>query len=471
MRLSEIEMPEAFYQYFGFCNDKDFQNSLKLAGLSADKKSIFFLLGETGSGKNLFVKALYEFAGRRYNDLVDFTLSLLSTDLSDVIKRKGKKLESCLDNLFCDVKKYFDNYHKNKINLDFDRWMETVSEYVKKNFPKKLKELEIWKWAYTNLYSHIKRFNCDGERNDKGYEYINLGAWRNNPDLLLVELFGCIKGAYTGATQDRKGIFDRLVDTDGTNILFSDELGKAGIEIQTKYLDVIERWEFSPLGATEDQKKRKKFSGILVFAMNEDPYKSIKQGKLLEELCYRISDNIIEFPSMKEHLQHGDKVDEIIEYVCCEVHDDFYRNRGFCPTLGDRCEVLELPEPLRVGVPDVIEIAKTHISKPCLENLKERLETEDFQGNLRELSQNIRRLMNFSKENQIDVKSSFGEKNRKDTEISYLYDRKWREAKREFQKLYFEQLFASKGKYEDYANKSGVSKETLRKMKRFLKQN
>jgi len=106
------------------------------------------------------------------------------------------------------------------------------------------------------------------------------------------ELFGYEKGAFTGATSSKPGLFS-LADG-GT--LFLDEIGDMPYHIQTKLLRVIEEKEFIPVGGT----KPKKINVRIIAATNKNLEKLVEEGKFREDLYYRINVVPIHLPPLRE---------------------------------------------------------------------------------------------------------------------------------------------------------------------------
>ncbi len=111
-------------------------------------------------------------------------------------------------------------------------------------------------------------------------------------DLLESELFGCAKGAFTGATQSRTG---RLEQAEG-GTLFLDEIGEIDPSLQAKLLRVIELHEFSPLGSNRVRKSDIR----LVAATNRDLEESIRRGTFREDLYYRLNVYRLTVPPLRE---------------------------------------------------------------------------------------------------------------------------------------------------------------------------
>lgn len=110
--------------------------------------------------------------------------------------------------------------------------------------------------------------------------------------ILESELFGHIKGAFTGADRNKPGIFEMA--SEGT--LFLDEIANLNMDIQGKLLRVLETGEFKPLGSD----KIKKTNARLVAATNRNLEAMVKEGKFREDLFYRLNVFPIYIPPLRE---------------------------------------------------------------------------------------------------------------------------------------------------------------------------
>jgi len=110
--------------------------------------------------------------------------------------------------------------------------------------------------------------------------------------LLESELFGHVKGAFTGATSSKKGKF-ALADG-GT--IFLDEIGTMSPAVQAKLLRVLQEREFEPLGAERTEKVDLR----VVAASNRDLRRMVTEGRFLEDLFYRLSVIPIHIPPLRE---------------------------------------------------------------------------------------------------------------------------------------------------------------------------
>jgi DNA-binding NtrC family response regulator len=111
-------------------------------------------------------------------------------------------------------------------------------------------------------------------------------------ELIESELFGSVKGAYTGAQSDREGLFRQA---DGGTLLL-DEISEMPIDTQSKLLRVLQEKEVRPVGGRISYKTDTR----VVAATNRVPEDAIKNGKLREDLYYRISAISVPVPALRE---------------------------------------------------------------------------------------------------------------------------------------------------------------------------
>ena len=111
-------------------------------------------------------------------------------------------------------------------------------------------------------------------------------------DLVESELFGFIKNSFTGAKENRPGLFRKA---DGGTLLL-DELSEMPIDMQSKLLRVLQEKVVRPVGSNESCK----VDCRVIASTNRDPAEAIRQGKLREDLFYRISTIKIVLPPLRE---------------------------------------------------------------------------------------------------------------------------------------------------------------------------
>src|SRR5205085_2754406 len=179
-------------------------------------------------------------------------------------------------------------------------------------------------------------------RVDKPFMPINCGAFTET--LLESELFGYVRGSFTGATANRKGLFEAA----DRGTIFLDEVGEMSPTMQVKLLRVLQERKVRPVGAHEEAS----IDTRVIAATNRDLSAMVKQGSFREDLFYRISVIPIELPPLRERRED---IPELVEHFV----------QKFCQQTGRL---------LRVS-----------------ERSKELLERYSWPGNVRELEHTVER--------------------------------------------------------------------------------
>lgn len=135
-----------------------------------------------------------------------------------------------------------------------------------------------------------KAIHRQSPRKDKSFVVINCAGIPEN--LIESELFGYKKGAFTGATTDKEGLFD--VADGGT--VFLDEVGELTPAIQVKLLRVIQGRTFTAVGGTEEKSVDVRF----ISATNKDLESEVINGKFREDLFFRLNVIHISMPPLRE---------------------------------------------------------------------------------------------------------------------------------------------------------------------------
>jgi len=189
-------------------------------------------------------------------------------------------------------------------------------------------------------------------RAEKPFISINCGAFTET--LLESELFGYVKGSFTGANSNRKGLFEAA---DGGTI-FLDEIGEMSTAMQVKLLRVLQEKKVRPVGAHDEMS----IDARVIAATNRDLKQMSEQGLFREDLFYRISVIPMHLPPLRERTEDiGDLIDHFV--------------RKFCDQAGKSLSIS----------PKAIQI----------------LENYAWHGNVRELENTIERAVALERSNEI----------------------------------------------------------------------
>lgn len=239
------------------------------------------------------------------------------------------------------------------------------------------------------------------------------------PDSLLEsELFGYVKGAFTGATETRAGFFQTA---DGGTI-FLDEISNTSLSMQAKLLRVLQEKEFYMIGS----KKSLKVNVRIVAATNVDLMQLVKKGSFREDLYYRLNIISIDLPPLRER---GGDIHQLTDFFLAKY-------------------VRELGK------------ATMRFSPKAMKALKEY----SWPGNVRELQNLIHRLVIMADDSTIDV-PDLPESFRFSASRSKGLDRKLEDVEREY---IMDALAANKNNISQTAISLGIDRKTLRdKIKKY----
>jgi two-component system response regulator PilR (NtrC family) len=135
-----------------------------------------------------------------------------------------------------------------------------------------------------------KAIHCNSQRRDKAFIVLNCGAIPEN--LLESELFGHMRGAFTGAIANKRGLFEAA---DGGTI-FLDEVGELPFTMQVKLLRVIQDREFTRVGGTDSIRVDVR----IVSATNKEIEDAVRKGEFREDLFYRLNVIHIRLPNLRD---------------------------------------------------------------------------------------------------------------------------------------------------------------------------
>ena len=185
----------------------------------------------------------------------------------------------------------------------------------------------------------------NSSRKNKPYVAENCAAIAET--LLESELFGYVAGAFTGADKTKKGLFDMA----HTGTLFLDEVGDMSLNMQKKLLRVLQESEIRPVGSQSYHKVDVR----IIAATNRDLATMIKEGRFREDLYFRLNVLVVNLPALNKR---GDDVATLIDYFLEK-------------------NAKSLRQPLKTLSPE----------------LKVALLKYDWPGNIRELENEIKRLV------------------------------------------------------------------------------
>ncbi len=135
-----------------------------------------------------------------------------------------------------------------------------------------------------------RSIHFNSPRKNASFVTVNCSAFNEN--LLDSELFGHVKGSFTGAIKDKKGLFEAAHN--GT--LFLDEIGDMTLTMQVKLLRVLQQGTLIPVGGTEERKVEVR----VIAATNKDLKAMIEEGTFREDLYYRINVINIQVPCLRD---------------------------------------------------------------------------------------------------------------------------------------------------------------------------
>lgn len=209
---------------------------------------------------------------------------------------------------------------------------------------------------------------------------IDCGALSN--DLASSELFGHVKGAFTGALNDREGHFV----TAGGGTLFLDEIGNLSYEIQVKLLRALQERIIQPTGSN----KQIKVDVRVIVATNEDLPNAVKNGGFRQDLYHRLNEFTIKVPSLK---QRKEDLHEFIQYFIQEANSELGKSiKGMDKEVTHLFHHYEWPGNLRelknIIKRSVLLSQSDLITEECLpEDMLWEAEEEEFQ---QEANQNLK---------------------------------------------------------------------------------
>lgn len=202
-----------------------------------------------------------------------------------------------------------------------------------------------------------QRIHMLSARSKARFVAVDCGAL--SKELAASELFGHVRGAFTGAVQDKIGQFEEA----HRGTLFLDEVGNLSYEVQVKLLRAIQERVIQPVGGN----KEIKIDVRILTATNDDLFESVKKGQFREDLYHRLNEFRLKVPAVRERYYD---LDEFLTFFRESANHELERNvTGF-----DK---------------EVLEIFRSY----------------DWPGNLREMKNVVKRAVLLTSEGLIGVKA------------------------------------------------------------------
>ncbi|MDD5530980.1 MAG: sigma-54 dependent transcriptional regulator [bacterium] len=278
-------------------------------------------------------------------------------NVEDMIFRITKVLE--IYRLKGEIEFYKTQFHNSTANIVYksskiETILETVNKISKENIPVLITgESGVGK----ELIARAIHYNTYNPRREKLFWTVNCSTFAET--LLDDELFGHVKGAFTGSVSDKIGIFE--IADGGT--LFLDEIADASMSAQAKLLRVVETGEFRRIGETKTR-----YTNVrIITATNKILSKEIMKKTFREDFYQRLKGLEIHIPPLRERTED---IPELINYFLDISNKEFKRN------IKIDSEVME------------------------------KMQKAFWQGNVRELKHAVQRLVLLSETNKITVKDS-----------------------------------------------------------------
>ena len=164
-----------------------------------------------------------------------------------------------------------------------------------------------------DVFSRIIHENSTRKHARQGRGLISVNCGAIPEGTIESELFGHVKGAFTGADRSRKGYFE---EADGGTI-FLDEIGELPLAMQVKLLRVLENGEIMPVGSSTAQK----INVRVVAATNIDIVEAVRNGRFREDLYYRLNQISIYIPPLRER---KDDIPLLIRKFSSDVAEEYH---------------------------------------------------------------------------------------------------------------------------------------------------
>ena len=202
-----------------------------------------------------------------------------------------------------------------------------------------------------------KAIHYGGKRAEKLFNIVDCASI--NPNLIESELFGHIKGAFTGAISDKEGLLK--ASEEGT--LFLDEIGEIPIFIQVKLLRAIEERIIRPVGSINPQK----FNARIIAATSRNLEAAIKNGDFREDLFFRLNVVSLKIPPLRDR---KDDIPLLIKHFIKKFDD----NRNIINGVSDKVKQILMEYSWPGNVRELLNLIERAFALGC----KGKIEIQDL---------------------------------------------------------------------------------------------
>lgn len=258
----------------GFTNSEDIIQAVNDAG-------IYQYITKPWQPDNLILtlkNAARLFDLQRQNEMLSVELKMMPDSLDETVQEKREKLKQ--------------SYHcEDGIIRTPESCMQGICDKIRRVAPYDVSVLLTGE-SGTGKELAARALHYNSLRWDKPFVVENCAALPD--ELLESELFGYKRGAFTGAVEDRVGLFKRA---DGGTV-FLDEIGEVSPAFQVKLLRVLQEGEIRPLGAS----KMTDVDVRVIAATNRDLAADVREGRFREDLYYRLTPVILDMPPLRDRI-------------------------------------------------------------------------------------------------------------------------------------------------------------------------
>lgn len=332
--------------------------NLTQAGLPRDDVSLTFHLspGTPAMAAIWIILAKTRFPARLIQtsremgvEAVDFPFDLANDFLPEYLQRSGERVKRLTDAVQLSAPEFEKIIHQSQLVAEQISLARRIAAY---DVP-----VLILGETGTGKELFAEAIHAASTRVEHPFIAVNCGAI--SPEMANSELFGHKKGAFTGATADRKGCF--LEASGGT--LFLDEVGDLPLDTQVRLLRALQSQEITPMG----QSKPVPINTRILAATHRNLAADVAAGRFREDLFHRLAVGILQLPPLRER---GGDVKLLAQYFLEKINED---------------------------AADKPEAQQKHLSKEAMQTIQGHL----WPGNVRELYHTLLRAVIWSKDAEV----------------------------------------------------------------------